>query len=89
MNRKNVHSLFVISLRTTSCTRYGGFDEICGRWELPVADDVYSRNGSGSNIGVQTFKVCRLTILISYIITSLHIYLLYYFNIACTFCLSS
>ena len=85
MNRKNVHPLCVISLRTTSCTRYGGFDEICGRWELPVADDVYSRYGSGSNIGVQTFKVHRLAILI----TSLHIYLLYYFNIACTFCLSS
>ena len=61
MNRKNVHPLCVISLRTTSCTRYGGFDEICGRWELPVADDVYSRYGSGSNIGVQTCNTNHFT----------------------------
>ena len=38
---------------------------IVGRWELAVADDVYINNGSGTNIGAQTFKVCRLTILIS------------------------
>ena len=25
---------------------------IFGRWELPVADDVYIRNGSGNNIGM-------------------------------------
>jgi len=40
-------------------------DTIFGRWELTVADNVYIRNGSGTNVGVQTFKVCRLTILIS------------------------
>ena len=30
-------------------------------WELAVADDVYIRNGSGSNIGVQaytTYQYC-------------------------------
>ena len=27
-------------------------DTIFGRWELAVADDVYIRNGSGTNIGV-------------------------------------
>jgi hypothetical protein len=38
---------------------------IFGRWELDVANDAYIRNGSGSNIGAQTFKVRRRTILIS------------------------
>ena len=28
---------------------------------LALADNVYIRNGSGSNIGAQTFKVCRPT----------------------------
>ena len=65
-----------ISLRTTSCTKYGGLgiqtlcemsvtDTISGRLELAVADDVYIKNGR--NIGVQAFKVGRLTILISII----------------------
>ena len=38
---------------------------IFGRWELAVVDDAYIRNGSGTNIGMQTFKVCRFSILIS------------------------
>ena len=29
---------------------------IFGRWELAVADDVYIRNGSRPNIGVQTYN---------------------------------
>jgi hypothetical protein len=29
---------------------------IFGRWELAVADDVYIRNGSGTNIGAQTYN---------------------------------
>jgi hypothetical protein len=29
---------------------------IFGRWELAVADDVYIRNGSGTNIGEQTYN---------------------------------
>jgi len=29
---------------------------IFGRWELVVADDVYIRNGSGTNIGAQTYN---------------------------------
>jgi hypothetical protein len=29
---------------------------IFGRWELAVADDVYIRNGSRTNIGVQTYN---------------------------------
>jgi len=37
---------------------------IFGRWELAVADDVYIRYGSGTNIDAQTFKVRRLTIII-------------------------
>ena len=27
---------------------------LLGRWELAVADDVYIRNGSGTNTGAQT-----------------------------------
>jgi hypothetical protein len=38
---------------------------VFGRWELAVADNVYIRNGSKSNIGVQTFKVYRLATLVS------------------------
>ena len=38
---------------------------IFGRREPAVADDVYIRNGSGSFIGAQMFKVRRLTMLIS------------------------
>jgi len=40
---------------------------IFGRRELAVAVGVYIRNGSGTNIDAQTFKVRRLTILISII----------------------
>jgi hypothetical protein len=29
---------------------------IFGRWELAVADDVYIRNGRGTNIGEQTYN---------------------------------
>ena len=36
---------------------------ILGRWELAVADNAYIKNKSASNIGVKTFKVCRLTTL--------------------------
>ena len=36
-----------------------------GRCELAVADNFYIRNGRGTNIGAQTFKVHRLAILIS------------------------
>jgi len=32
-------------------------DTTFDRWELAVADDVYIRNRSGSNIGAQTFKM--------------------------------
>ena len=42
----------------------------CIRWELAVAYDVYIGNESGSNIGAQTFKVCRLTITYQYIYDS-------------------
>ena len=38
---------------------------IFGRWKFAVADNFYIRNGGGSNIGVQPFKVHRLAILIS------------------------
>ena len=38
---------------------------VFGRWELAVADNVYIRNGSKSNIGVQTFKVYSLATLVS------------------------
>ena len=31
-------------------------NKIFGRWELAVADDVYIRNGSGTNIGAQTYN---------------------------------
>ena len=41
------------------------YDIIFGRWELAVVNDVYIRNGRGTNIGRQTFKVRRLTILVS------------------------
>jgi hypothetical protein len=30
---------------------------IFGRWELAVADNVYIRNGSRSNISVQTYSI--------------------------------
>ena len=36
---------------------------IFGRWKLAVADDIYIRNGSGTNIGAQTFKVRRLSLI--------------------------
>lgn len=42
---------------------------IIGRWELAAADDVYIGNGRGTNIDGKTFKVRRLTILVS-----IHIY---------------
>ena len=29
---------------------------LLGRWELAVADDVYIRNGSGTNTGAQTYN---------------------------------
>ena len=60
-----------ISLRTTSCNRHGrigmqtlgemsvtvtSFD----RWKLAIADNGYIRNGSGTNIGAQTFNMRRL-----------------------------
>ena len=65
-----------ISLRIAACIWYAGLgckncgemsvtNTIFGRWELAAADDVYIRNGSGTNIGGQTFNMCRLTILIS------------------------
>jgi hypothetical protein len=31
-------------------------EAIFGRWELVVVDNVYIRNGSGSNIGAQTYN---------------------------------
>ena len=60
--------LHVPGMEGLECKNWGKMsvmDTILGRWELTVADDVYIRNGSGTNIGVQPFKVCRLTILIS------------------------
>jgi len=36
-------------------------DTIFGQWGIAVADNVYIRNGRGSNIGAQTFKVRRPT----------------------------
>ena len=61
---------FIISLCTTSCTRYGELgmqkldemsatDAIVGRRELAVAENVYKnyfRKASGSNIGAQTYN---------------------------------
>ena len=44
---------------------------ILGSWEISVAYDVYIRNGSRTNIGVQTFKMRRYRILISNTICTL------------------
>ena len=63
---------FIISLCTTSCTRYGKLgmqkldeisvtDAIIGRKELDVAENVYKnyfRKASGSNIGAQIYNTC-------------------------------
>ena len=40
-------------------------DTIFGRWKLAVADDVYIRNGSGSNIGAHTYNTYQYHILLS------------------------
>jgi hypothetical protein len=62
------------SLRTNSCNRHGGLelqkmgqmsvtDTIFGRWEIAVADNVYSKNENGTNIGAQTFNTYQYTFL--------------------------
>ena len=35
-------------------------DTIIGRWEIAVADKAYITNGSGSNIGAQTYNTYEL-----------------------------
>ena len=43
-------------LECKNCGEMSVRDTIFGRWELAVADNVYNRNGSRNNIGVQTYN---------------------------------
>ena len=57
---KSEHHYLYLSIEGLECKNWGEMsvtDTTFDRWELAVADDVYIRNRSGSNIGVQTFKM--------------------------------
>ena len=51
-----------LKCKNGGCRGVSVTDTIFGWWELAVTDDVYIRNGSGTNIGSQTLKLRRLTI---------------------------
>ena len=56
----------VTGMEGLNCKKWGKMsvtDTIFGRWEIAVADNVYSKNENGTNIGAQTFNTYQYTFL--------------------------
>jgi len=48
--------LHVTGMECKNCVKMSVMITIFGRWELAVADNVYIKNGSRTNIGVQNYN---------------------------------